>query len=80
MVWPAILPSVIAGSIFTFSLTLGDYISVNIVGGTSQMLGNLIYAHDARHLPIAAATATLSVVVMAIYMLLVRRTGALDRL
>ena len=80
VVWPAILPSVIAGSIFTFSLSLGDYISVNIVGGTSQMLGNLIYAQQTLDLPIAAATATLSVVVMAIYMLLVRRTGALDRL
>jgi putative spermidine/putrescine transport system permease protein len=80
VVWPAILPSVIAGSIFTFSLSLGDYISVNIVGGTSQMLGNLIYAQQTLDLPIAAATATLSVAVMAIYMLLVRRTGALDRL
>ena len=80
VVWPAILPSVIAGSIFTFSLSLGDYISVNIVGGTSQMLGNLIYAQQTLDLPIAAATATLSVAVMAVYMLLVRRTGALDRL
>jgi len=44
------------------------------------MLGNLIYAQQTLDLPIAAATATLSVVVMAIYMLLVRRTGALDRL
>ncbi len=80
VVWPALLPSVVAGSIFTFSLSLGDYISVNIVGGTSQMLGNLIYAQQTLDLPIAAATATLSVAVMAVYMLLVRRTGALDRL
>jgi putative spermidine/putrescine transport system permease protein len=80
VVWPALLPSVIAGSIFTFSLSLGDYISVNIVGGKSQMLGNLIYAQQTLDLPVAAATATLSVVVMAVYMLLVRRTGALDRL
>jgi putative spermidine/putrescine transport system permease protein len=80
VVWPALLPSVIAGSIFTFSLSLGDYISVNIVGGKSQMLGNLIYAQQTLDLPVAAAAATLSVAVMAIYMLLVRRTGALDRL
>ncbi len=80
VVWPALLPSVVAGSIFTFSLSLGDYISVNIVGGTSQMLGNLIYAQQTLDLPIAAATATLSVAVMAVYMLMVRRTGALDRL
>jgi putative spermidine/putrescine transport system permease protein len=80
VLWPALLPSVIAGSIFTFSLSLGDYIAVNIVGGKSQMLGNLIYAQQTLDLPQAAAAATLSVVVMAIYMLLVRRTGALDRL
>ena len=80
MVWPAILPSVIAGSIFTFSLTLGDYISVKIVGGTSQMLGNLVYDQQALNLPLAAAIATFSVVVMVIYLLLVRRTGALDQL
>ncbi len=80
VVWPALLPSIIAGSIFTFSLSLGDYISIGIVGGKSQMLGNLIYAEQTLNLPIAAAVSTLSVVVMAIYMLLVRRTGALDRL
>ena len=80
VVWPALLPSIIAGSIFTFSLSLGDYISIGIVGGKSQMLGNLIYAEQTLNLPIAAAISTLSVIVMAIYMLLVRRTGALDRL
>ena len=80
VVWPLLLPSVIAGSIFTFSLSLGDYISINIVGGKSQMLGNLIYAEQTLDVPGAAATATVSVVVMAIYMLLVRRTGALERL
>ncbi len=80
VVWPGILPSVIAGSIFTFSLSLGDYISVNIVGGASQMLGNLIYAQQTLDLPVASATATLSVAVMAVYMFLVRRTGALENL
>ncbi len=80
VVWPGILPSVIAGSIFTFSLSLGDYISVNIVGGASQMLGNLIYAQQTLNLPVASATATLSVAVMAVYMFLVRRTGALESL
>ena len=80
VLWPALLPSIIAGSIFTFSLSLGDYIAVNIVGGKSQMLGNLIYAQQTLDLPQAAAAASLSVVVMAVYMLLVRRTGALDRL
>jgi putative spermidine/putrescine transport system permease protein len=80
VVWPSILPSVVAGSIFTFSLTLGDYITIKIVGGASQMLGSLVYDQQSLNLPLAAAIATFSVVVMAIYLLLVRRTGALDQL
>ncbi len=80
VVWPNILPSVIAGSIFTFSLTLGDYITIKTVGGASQMLGSLVYDQQSLNLPLAAAIATFSVVVMAIYLLLVRRTGALDQL
>jgi putative spermidine/putrescine transport system permease protein len=80
VVWPSILPSVVAGSIFTFSLTLGDYITIKIVGGASQMLGSLVYDQQSLNLPLAAAIATFSVVVMGIYLLLVRRTGALDQL
>ena len=80
VIWPNILPSVIAGSIFTFSLTLGDYITIKIVGGASQMLGSLVYDQQSLNLPLAAAIATFSVVVMAIYLLLVRRSGALDQL
>jgi putative spermidine/putrescine transport system permease protein len=80
VVWPSILPSVIAGSIFTFSLTLGDYITIKTVGGASQMLGSLVYDQQSLNLPLAAATATFSVVVMAIYLALVRRSGALDQL
>jgi putative spermidine/putrescine transport system permease protein len=80
VVWPLILPSVAAGSIFTFSLTLGDYITIKIVGGASQMLGSLVYDQQSLNLPLAAATATFSVVVMAVYLALVRRTGALEQL
>jgi putative spermidine/putrescine transport system permease protein len=80
VVWPSILPSVVAGSIFTFSLTLGDYITIKIVGGASQMLGSLVYDQQSLDLPLAAAIATFSVVVMGVYLLLVRRTGALDQL
>lgn len=80
VVWPSILPSVVAGSIFTFSLTLGDYITIKIVGGASQMLGSLVYDQQSLNLPLAAAIATFSVVVMGVYLLLVRRTGALDQL
>ena len=77
-----VFPSLVAGSIFTFSLSLGDYITVQIVGGKTQLIGNLIYANIgvANNLPFAAALATVPVVIMVIYLLAVRRTGALDNL
>ena len=82
VVMPLLLPSVAAGSIFSFSLTLGDYISVNIVGGANQMLGNLVYTNvgAANNLPLAAAIALIPIVVMLGYLAAVRRTGALDTL
>ncbi len=80
VVWPSLLPAAAAGSIFTFSLSLGDYITVQTVGGTSQMLGTIVFANQNLDLPLAAAVATLSVLVMVIYMTLVRRTGALEQL
>jgi ABC-type spermidine/putrescine transport system permease subunit I len=82
IVVPMIVPSVIAGSIFTFSLSLGDYITVQIVGGRSQLIGNLVYANigAANNLPFAAALATIPVVIMIGYLLAVRRSGALDQL
>ena len=43
MVLPLVYPSIVAGSVFTFSLSLGDYITVQIVGGKTQMLGNIVY-------------------------------------
>jgi putative spermidine/putrescine transport system permease protein len=80
VVLPVLWPSVAAGSIFTFSLSLGDYITVQLVGGTAQMLGNVVYQNFSVNLPFAAAVATLPVVVMVIYLLVVRRTGALENL
>ena len=82
VVLPAVFPAIVAGSIFTFSLTLGDYIAVRIVGGPNQMLGNVVYDNvgAANNLPFAAAVATVPVVVMLIYLAAVRRTGALDNL
>jgi putative spermidine/putrescine transport system permease protein len=82
VIWPMAFPAVVAGSIFTFSLTLGDYITVTIVGGTSQMIGNVVYSNIgvAGNLPFAAAVATLPVAVMVIYIVAVRRTGALENL
>ena len=77
---PLVVPSLIAGSIFTFSLSLGDYITVKNVGGKTQMLGNLVFDRQATDIPFAAALATLSVVIMVIYLALVRRTGALENL
>jgi putative spermidine/putrescine transport system permease protein len=75
---PMVAPSLVAGSIFTFSLSLGDYIAVQNVGGKTQMLGNLIVARQATDIPFAAALATVSVVIMVIYLGVARRTGALE--
>lgn len=82
VVFPLILPGIIAGSIFSFSLTLGDYITINIVGGASQMLGNLVYGNVgvANNLPMAAAIALVPVIIMFGYLTAVRKTGALDNL
>ena len=59
-----------AGSIFTFSLTLGDYIAVQIVGGRTQLIGNVVYANIGvgNNLPFAAALATIPVVIMVGYL------------
>ncbi|MEZ5190033.1 MAG: ABC transporter permease [Schumannella sp.] len=82
VVLPILTPSIIAGAIFSFSLSLGDYITVNIVGGANQLLGNLVYTNigTANNLPLAAAVALIPVVIMSIFLLAVRRTGALDNL
>ena len=80
VVLPMILPSVAAGSVFTFSLSLGDYIAVQIVGGKTQLIGNLIYSNITLDLPLAAALGTVPVVIIVLYLLAVRRTGALSSL
>ena len=82
VVLPMLWPSIIAGAIFSFSLSLGDYITVNIVGGANQLPGNLVYTNvgAANNLPLAAAIALIPVLIMSIFLLAVRRTGALDNL
>lgn len=80
VVLPAIKPSVAAGTVFTFSLSLGDYIAVSIVGGKLQMLGTAVLQNNTLDLPFAAALGSVSVLVMVVYLLAVRRTGALDNL
>jgi putative spermidine/putrescine transport system permease protein len=82
IVLPLAFPAIIAGTIFSFALSLGDYITVNIVGGANQMLGNLVYTNvgAANNLPLAAAIALIPIVIIFGYLALVRRTGALNNL
>ena len=82
VVAPLAFPAVVAGAVFTFSLSLGDYIAVQIVGGKSQLLGNLIQGNSgaANNLPLAAALAAVPILIMVVFLLGVRRTGALDNL
>jgi putative spermidine/putrescine transport system permease protein len=82
VVAPLLLPAIAAGSIFSFSLTLGDYIMVQIVGGDTQLFANIIYANVgvAGNLPLAAAATVFPIVVVLLYLAAVRRTGALENL
>ncbi len=83
VVLPLALPGVIAGSIFTFSLTLGDYITPILVGGAgSQFIGNVVYSNVgiANNIPFAAALATVPIVIMAVYLLTAQRLGAFEAL
>ena len=80
VVLPMVLPSIAAGSVFTFSLSLGDYIAVQIVGGKTQLIGNLVYSNITLDLPLAAALGTVPVVIIVLYLLAVRRSGALAAL
>jgi putative spermidine/putrescine transport system permease protein len=81
VVLPLALPAVVAGSIFTFSLTLGDYITPQLVSN-AQFIGNVVYNNVgvANNLPLAAAFATVPVVVMLVYLVVARRLGAFDSL
>jgi putative spermidine/putrescine transport system permease protein len=80
VVAPLVFPGIAAGSIFTFSLSLGDYIAVTIVGGKTQMLGNIIYGQlvTANNQPLAAALSIIPLVAIIGYLLAMRRTGALE--
>ena len=83
VILPLALPGVVAGSIFTFSLTLGDYITPVLVGGaSSQFIGNVVYdsVNQASNLPFGAAFAVVPVVVMGVYLVAARKLGAFDAL
>jgi len=81
VILPLAMPGVIAGSLFTFSLTLGDYITPVLVGGPgSDFIGNVVYANVgiANNIPFAAAYASIPLIVMAAYLAFAKRTGAFD--
>jgi putative spermidine/putrescine transport system permease protein len=81
VVLPLALPGVVAGSIFTFALTLGDYVTPLLAGGSSsQFIGNVVYGSVgiANNVPFAAAFAAIPLAVMAVYLLIARRMGAFE--
>jgi putative spermidine/putrescine transport system permease protein len=80
IILPLVFPAIAAGSIFTFSLSLGDYIAVTIVGGKTQLLANLIYGQlvTANNQPLAAALSVVPLIAIVVYLLAIRRTGALE--
>ncbi len=82
VVLPLALPGVVAGSIFTFSLTLGDYIIPGIIGSSRPFIGEVVNLHQgtAGNIPMAAAFSVVPVVVMFIYLALARRAGAFNAL
>ena len=83
VVLPLVLPGVVAGSIFTFSLTLGDYVTPTLVGGAgSQFIGNVVFESVgiANNVPFAAAYATVPLLIMAIYLVAARKLGAFEAL
>lgn len=82
VVLPLVLPGVVAGSIFTFSLTLGDYITPILIGPGTSFIGNVVYSNIgiANNVPFAAALSIVPIVIMAFYLLVARRFGAFEAL
>ncbi len=80
VVFPLLVPSIAAGSIFTFSLSMGDYIAVNLVGGTTDVIGAVVSRQVATNLPFAAAVSVVSILIVTCYLIGVRRLGAFRNL
>lgn len=82
VVFPLALPGLIAGSIFTFSLTLGDYIIPQIIGSSRLFIGQAVYAHQgiAGNIPLAAAFTVVPIIIMGIYLTVAKRKGAFNAL
>jgi len=80
VILPLAFPGVVAGSIFTFSLTLGDYIIPQVIGDSSRFIGTTVYQLQGTtgNLPLAAAFTLVPIVIMGIYLLVARRLGAFD--
>ncbi|WP_104662970.1 ABC transporter permease [Ensifer adhaerens] len=82
VLFPLALPGIVAGSIFTFSLTLGDYIIPQIVGSSRLFIGQAVYAQQgtAGNIPLAAAFTVVPIVIMGAYLFVAKRMGAFDAL
>lgn len=80
VVLPLITPAIIAGSVFTFSLSLGDYIAARFTGGKTQMIGSIIAANVNLNPPVAAAFSMVPIAFVVIYLIVARRTGSLERM
>jgi putative spermidine/putrescine transport system permease protein len=80
VILPLAFPAVVAGSIFTFSLTLGDYITPSLVSPDTQFIGNVVKSNITNNLPLASAFAVVPIIVMIIYLLIARRLGAFEHL
>jgi putative spermidine/putrescine transport system permease protein len=80
VVLPLAFPAVVAGSIFTFSLTLGDYITPTLVSPDTQFIGNVVFANHTNNLPLASAFAVVPIVMMIVYLVAARRMGAFEHI
>jgi putative spermidine/putrescine transport system permease protein len=79
VILPLTFPAVVAGSIFTFALTLGDYITPRLVSN-NQFIGNVVFNNISNNLPLAAALAMVPIVVMIGYLMVARKLGAFEHI
>lgn len=80
VVIPLIVPAIIAGSVFTFSLSLGDYLAARFTGGSTQMIGSIIASNINLNPPVAAAFSMVPIAFVVMYLMVARRTGSLERM
>lgn len=80
VVVPLIVPAIIAGSVFTFSLSLGDYLAARFTGGSTQMIGSIIASNINLNPPVAAAFSMVPIAFVVMYLMVARRTGSLERM